>query len=367
MRVGLVVYGSLDTLSGGYLYDRQLVAALERAGDTVEVLSLPWRSYGRHLSDNFDRAWQQRLAAARVDVLLQDELNHPSLFWLNRRLRAKVSQPFVGIVHHLRSSEAWPSWQNWLYARVERRYLATVNGFVCNSEASRAAVERLIGPGRPVVVAPPAGNRWQAVPPEGEIVARAKEPGPLRVLFLGNLIPRKGLHTLLAALERLPEGSVMLDVIGNPGVDPGYARRMQALARKPALGPAVTFRGLQTDARVAGFLARSHVLAVPSSFEGFGIVYLEGMAFGLPAMATTAGGAGEFVRDGENGFLVTPGDVQTLADRLLRLQSDRALLAALGLAARRTYDQQPTWEQTGAKIRTFLEQGVLARQAAVPA
>ena len=53
MRIGLVIYGSLDTLSGGYLYDRKLVEYLRAQGDTVEVISLPWRNYAAHLTDNF--------------------------------------------------------------------------------------------------------------------------------------------------------------------------------------------------------------------------------------------------------------------------------------------------------------------------
>ena len=79
MRIGLVIYGTLETQSGGYLYDRRLVAHLRAAGDEVEILSLPWRNYAAHLGDSFSRAWAERLRAARVDELLEDELNHPSL------------------------------------------------------------------------------------------------------------------------------------------------------------------------------------------------------------------------------------------------------------------------------------------------
>ena len=49
MRIGLIIYGSLDTLTGGYLYDRLLVEHLRRQGDHVDIISLPWRTYGRHL------------------------------------------------------------------------------------------------------------------------------------------------------------------------------------------------------------------------------------------------------------------------------------------------------------------------------
>lgn len=356
MRVGLVVYGSLDTVSGGYLYDRELVAHLRHREDSVEVFSLPWRSYGRHLTDNVSSALFRRLAAARLDVLLQDELNHPSFFWLNRRLSSAVSYPIVTVVHHLRSDEARPSWQNQLYRRVERMYLESVDGFVFNSEATRGSVETLVGASRPAVVARPAGDRWQISLTELEIRARANEPGPLRVVFLGSLIPRKGLHTVLAALARMPAGSLTLEVIGSSAVDPAYSARVRTLAGDLHLNPGMAFRGQLPDEQVAEHLIRSHVLAVPSSHEGFGIVYLEGMSFGLPAIATTAGGAGEIVRHGENGFLVTPGDAVALATCLTRLNADRGLLATMAVSARRTYDRQPTWEETCDKIRTFLEQ-----------
>ncbi len=113
MRLALLIYGSLETISGGYLYDRMLVEYLQRQGDQVEIISLPWRNYARHLCDNLARSLFKQLDQLRVDVLLQDELNHPSLFWVNRRLDGAV--PIVSIVHHLRSSELRPSWQNAFY------------------------------------------------------------------------------------------------------------------------------------------------------------------------------------------------------------------------------------------------------------
>ena len=58
MRVGLVIYGSLETLSGGYLYDRKLVDYLRRQGDEVQIISFPGQDYARHLLHNLDAAWQ---------------------------------------------------------------------------------------------------------------------------------------------------------------------------------------------------------------------------------------------------------------------------------------------------------------------
>lgn len=353
MRIGLVIYGSLDTLSGGYLYDRELVALLRAQGDRVAIFSQSWSHYGRHLTHNLSAAFLQKLATAELDILLQDELNHPSLFWLNRRLRDRCATPIVSIVHHLRSSEPRPSWQNHVYRAVERRYLATVDGFIFNSATTRAAVAALLPTLPPHVVAYPAGNRFatQAARMDAAaIAARAQAPGPLRILFVGNVTPRKGLHTLLTALAMLPAAGWRLTVVGDTAVDPAYARRCRTLGD----GANVVWHGRASDAALAAAFAAHHVLCVPSGYEGFGIVYLEGMAFGLPAVGTTAGAAPELIDDGRTGFLVPPESPAVLAGRLQQLAGDRARLTALGQAARRRYEQHPGWQASLAHVRQFL-------------
>lgn len=363
MRVGLVIYGHLDIVSGGYRYDRRLVDALRRCGDTVTVYARPWRNYLRHLADNLDRSWQTELQKAAVDVLLQDELNHPSLFWLNGRLRATTAYPIISIVHHLRSSEAHGVWTNRLYRAVERRYVATVDGFICNSPITAATVTNLVGTDKPLLVALPGREANPPAMDEAAIRRRALASGPLRLVFLGNLIPRKGLHTLIAALAQLPKGSVRLAVIGDPTVAPRYAARCRRQVERLGLMEVVTFRGLLAEADVAAMLAQAQVLVVPSTYEGFGMAYLEGMGYGLPAVAGRYGGASAVVTDGENGFLITPGDVAALTAALTRLVEDRDLLLRLSLAARERYLRHPTWDETAAQVRAFLDEMVVKRPA----
>jgi glycosyltransferase involved in cell wall biosynthesis len=349
MRLGLVIYGALETVSGGYLYDRRLVEHLRRAGDTVEVLSMPWGPYGRCLAHNLEGHYLDRMAQP-FDILLQDELNHPSLAWLNGRLGRRP--PVISIVHHLRCSEARPAWQNRAYASVERRYLRSVDGFIFNSQTTRAAVEALAGAGRPSVVAHPAGDRLGAPLDAGTVARRARE-GPLRVLFVGNLIPRKGLNVLLEALAGVDE-PWELAVVGSETADPAHAARLRSQAGRLGLNPRVRFAGNLPDDALREEMARAHLLAVPSSYEGFGIVYLEGMAFGLPAVATTAGAAPEIITDGTDGFLVPAGDAAPVSRRLALLARDRERLAAMGTAALARFGRHPTWEQTGAAVRAFL-------------
>jgi len=354
MRLGLVIYGSLEGLSGGYLYDRKLVGHLRRQGDQVEIVSLPWRRYLNHLGDNLSTALLQRLADLEIEILVQDELNHPSLFWLNRRLRKQVTYPIVAIVHHLRLSEPRPAWQNRFYGWIERSYLASLDGFIFNSQTTRQAVEAVIGPGYPAQVAYPAGDRFAPAISAAEIARRAALPGPLRLLFVGNVIPRKGLHTLLLALQRLPPAAWRLAVCGSLQADRSYAASMQRLADRLGLASQVEFLGALGESELAARLVDGHLLALPSFYEGYGIAYLEGMGFGLPAIATTAGSAREIITHGMDGYLIEPGDAQALAQLLYDLWEDRPRLAELSLAAQRRYSRHPTWEQSAAQARAFL-------------
>jgi glycosyltransferase involved in cell wall biosynthesis len=354
MRVGFVIYGSLDTLTGGYLYDRKLVEHLAVHGDDVEVVSLPWRNYARHLSDNASRALARRLDGGRFDVLVQDELNHPSLVLTNRRLAGRSACPIVAMVHVLRVDELSGSRLRPLYAAAERRYLGGVDGAIFCCDATRASAEKLVG--RPLrgTVAHPCADHLDAAAPEAAIRGRASRGGPLRVVSVANVVPRKGLLVLVDALARLPRDRWQLTVVGSLEMDRAYVRRVRRRVARLGLQDSVRLMGAVANLDVAAHLTDSDVLVVPSSFEGLAIAYLEAMRAGLPVIASTAGGAGEVIDDGSEGWLVAPGDVQTLASRLGRLCEDRELLARMGLAARARAQRHPRWDESLGHVRAFL-------------
>ncbi|MDZ5812468.1 glycosyltransferase family 4 protein [Halorubrum sp. AD140] len=344
MRVGFALYGSLDERSGGFRYDRKLVEGLRRAGDDVAVVELPWRTYPRGLLDNASPSLRERLRVD-VDVMLQDELAHPSLFLANRDL----PYPTVSVVHHLRASE--PRRLAPLYRAVERRYLATVDGVVCNSSATRDAVAAVGVDPEAIVVAPPGGDRFDPTIDDATIASRARER-PLRAVFVGNVEPRKGLDTLVEGVARAT-AAVDLTVVGR-AVDEGHVADVRRLVRERGLDDRVRFTGRLPDAELADVLRESHVLTVPSRYEGFGIVYLEGMSFGLPAVASRAGGANETVVDGETGVLVDPDDPAAVARALDGFAADPDRLAEMGRAARRRYERHPSWTKSTARVRRLL-------------
>jgi len=360
MLIGLIIYGSIDTVSGGFLYDRQLVRALQQRGHTVQIISLPWRGYAQLLTHNLNFNLWRRLRQVKVDLWLQDELNHPSLVLLNYGLRRTHPAPIVSIVHHLRQDEAHPPTIRWLYRGVENTYLQGIHGFIFNSRTTRERVSSILKRVPPHIVAYPAADhltdphRTPLLTPE-EVRTRAHEPGPLRVIFLGNLIPRKGLHTLIRALAHIPREEVTLDIVGREDVDQTYTRHVRMLVQQYGLAANVRFWGYLEADDLHRLLRRKHLLVVPSQYEGFGIVYLEGMAFGLPAIAGNRGAAHEIITPGENGDLVAPEDAKTLSQRLIALHRHRELLSRMGIAALARFRRHPTWRESMEQAVQWLE------------
>ncbi len=160
-----------------------------------------------------------------------------------------------------------------------------------------------------------------------------REPQPLRLLFVGSLIPVKGLSVLLTALSRLgwPPGTWRLDVIG----DGSERAACEQQAVESGLGTQIVFHGVQTKAVVADFMQRADLLVLPSLWDNAPCVLIEAMACGLPILATQVGGIPEIV-DEAVGCLVPPDDSAALADALARMLNILPSYDRRDIAARAT-------------------------------
>ncbi len=358
MRIGLLIYGSLDTLTGGYLYDKHLVAQLHAGGDEIVIFSLPWRNYVRHLGDNFSAELWLKLKDAEIDLLIQDELTHPSALWLNRRLQKAANYPIVSLIHLLRFTEWRPAWQNRLYRWLEKAYLRSVDGLIYNSQDSRRHVERLIGGGKPSVVAYPGRDHLPASSSTSSSTFSSPKltRQPLHIISVGNVVRRKGLHILMAALAQLPAsaGQWQLTVIGGLEFEPAYSAGIQAAIRKNGWEERVKLLGALPNEQVAPYLRQADLFVMASQYEGFGIVYLEAMGAKLPVIASTAGAAGEIIRHGQEGWLVEPEQPRQLARWLEWALGDRVQLGKMGEAAYKRFFDFPTWAENAGIIRKFL-------------
>lgn len=361
LRLGHIVYGDLTQHSGNAVYQRWLLRGLSKLGHTVDVIALPERDYGRLLLDNFAPGLRRRLKKAHFDILLQDEKNHPSFFRLNRNLRG---YPIVCLAQGLRLGEAgWSRHEAALYTRVERDYFKTVAGAVVKSRETGQKIDRLMGYSMPGVVAPPGRDHLEVDLRADDVRRRAAETGPLRILFLADVVPLRGLHYLLAGLARVAKPAVRLDVVGDLQEAPSYVREIQATIVREGLTQVVTLWGKLRSSALVERLRRAQVLANPAPMQGVSTAYVEALAFSLPVLASTRGSAMELLSHGRDAFLVDHEDPREIARAVNQWYCDRELLSKMSEHAHERFLRQPTWVEVAERVANFLEE---CRQNHIP-
>ena len=168
-------------------------------------------------------------------------------------------------------------------------------------------------------------------PAEFEPSARRVTSDPF-VLAVGRLVPQKGFDVLLDAAADPRLAKTRFTIAG----DGPQRATLQRQAEELGISDRVSFFGIASRAQLKELFRDSAAFAMPSRGEPFGIVLLEAMAAGVPAVATAAGGIPEFARDGENALLVPPDSASALAVALARILDDRALRERLAANGRET-------------------------------
>jgi starch synthase len=153
---------------------------------------------------------------------------------------------------------------------------------------------------------------------------RSFEEPRLRVLFVGGVGQRKGIKYLLEAVKQLGTAKVELRIAGPVGAARDALRAYEGHFE---------LLGRQDQPDLVKVMHDSHVMVLPSVLEGFGLVIPEAMATGLPVIASTHSAAPEIIRDGVDGFVLEPDDVEGLTRKLNRLAGDRDLCRRLSASA----------------------------------
>jgi D-inositol-3-phosphate glycosyltransferase len=166
------------------------------------------------------------------------------------------------------------------------------------------------------------------------------------VVYVGRLVPRKGVDTLVEALALLPGwlDARLLVVGGEPGGSP-EVERLAALAGALGVAGRVTFTGSRPQWELHRYYSAADAAVSVPHYEPFGMTPLEAMACATPVVGSKVGGIKTSVADGETGYLVPPKDPEALAGRLARLLSDEVLRDRMGRAARRRIEEHYTWER----------------------
>ena len=193
----------------------------------------------------------------------------------------------------------------------------------------------------------------------------------LTVVYVGRLVPRKGVDTLVEAFALLSRGlarglDARLVVVGGEPVtgESPEAERLSTLARKLGIEERVAFAGSRPQKELYLYYGAADVSVTVPHYEPFGMTPLEAMACATPVIGSRVGGIKTSVADGKSGYLVPPKSAEALASRLLRLLSDKDLRNRMGRAARRRVQKHYTWERVAALAATAFSE-VTARTPGV--
>ncbi len=190
-------------------------------------------------------------------------------------------------------------------------------------------------------------------------------PDKPTVVYVGRLVPRKGVDTLVEAFSLLPDSldARLVIVGGEPGMEASpEADRLSALARKLGVAERVSFTGSRPQRELYLYYGAADAAVTVPHYEPFGMTPLEAMACATPVVGSRVGGIKTSIAGGETGYLVPPKAPEVLAGRLLRLLSDGVLRDRMGRAARRRIEDYYTWERVATlAVAAFSE---VAREAA---
>lgn len=224
-----------------------------------------------------------------------------------------------------------------------RQTAARARRIFTHSGYARRTLRQSLGDACPPVEVVPLGV-W---PSWSELPVRPSSTDTLRIVSWGRLVPVKGFVHLLNALRQLRVGTrVRLDVAG-AGPQEGHLRRL-AEALPP--GIEARFHGLLSTGQLQGLCAHADVAVFPTLMESFGLSVAEGLASGVPVIATRAGSVPELLGHGRFGTLVEPADPMGLADAIMRVVADRTATRCRADLARAHIQRNCTWPLYSARL-----------------
>jgi glycosyltransferase involved in cell wall biosynthesis len=346
-RVTFVVPGDLASLTGGYGYDRHIMAGLRERGWAVDVVEL---------GDGFPcpDATVLRQAAAQIaaipdgSTVVADGLAFGALPELAAMHAARLR--WVALVHHpLALESGLHAWQRQQLFESERRALAHASRVIVTSAATgRALADYGVAARRVRVVTPGTAAAPLAC-------GSAAAEGALSLLCVATLVPRKGYALLIEALAGLHDLDWTLHCVGSTTRDVSTAASVRAAIAGHGLGARVHLHGEVDDAALQAFYDRADVFVLPSLHEGYGMALAEALARGLPVVSSTAGAIADTV-PAAAGLLVPPGDGLALRLALARVLEEPALRARLAEGSRAARQQLPTWAQAVERFASVLQE-----------
>jgi glycosyltransferase involved in cell wall biosynthesis len=343
--VDLLVPGDLRTLTGGYIYDRRILAGLADLGWQVRVQAL---------DESFPTPTSGALAAAaRVLAAIPDGRNVVidglALTGMRELLplhRARLR--LVALIHHpLAYETGLDAAQAERLHDEERTALERVEKVIVTSGWTKRALEDF----------GVAADRIAVVEP-GTDAAPLRQPvagAPPELLCVASLTARKGHAVLFDALAHVRDRDWHLTCAGSLSREPALVARLLAQIDRLRLSERVTLLGELLPEALDRYYARADLFVLASYMEGYGMAYAEALARGIPIVATLGGAVAATVPRAAS-RLVAPGDAAALAAALGDLLDQPAVRAELAQAAAAVRKSLPTWPMASARFARALEE-----------
>ena len=355
MRVAFVTVGEASRLTGGYLYHARVFSGLREKGIQVETLVASGAAPA-----------EQEAAAPRLgtrldlrgfDTIVVDALARIVCApWLDGW---RASHPVVAMVHELPSIAAGGG------VALEQEFegpLLRADRLIVVSDHGRSILQSRGVPAERIRVVSPGLDRLLLT--DAATKHPAGDSSRLRALCVAQWIPRKGILHLVRAWSAYERPGAMLELIGETDPDPAYATSVRAaIADTP--DSSIHVIGPVDDAALEDAYAAADLFVLPSWYEGYGIVYAEALAYGLPIIACNVGPVPELVGE-EAALLVQPDDVRALSEAVDQLLGDPTLRSRMSEAAYYRAEGLPRWEDAITGFLRVLRETELLRSGRQP-
>ncbi len=339
-----LIPGDIHLPTGGYAYDRRVLALLAGHGIDARHVALPGTYPAPTAAD-------LRTTAALIadldasHILLIDGLAYGAM---PADLIARIRQPIVALCHHPLCLEAGLTEARQSELRAsETAALGYARAVIVTSPMTAALIRRDFA-----VAASAAHVAEPGTDPAPRALGSA--PGaPLQLLAVGAVVPRKGYDVLVRALDRLRRHDWRLTIAGADDRSPGTAASLRAQIAVAGLDERIKVVGAVDDPTLAALYGEADVFVMPSLFEGYGMVLAEAMARGLAIVCTTGGAAADTAPD-TSALKVPPGSVSALVEALDLVLADAPRRRAMADAAWTAGQRLPRWDDTARAIADVL-------------
>jgi glycosyltransferase involved in cell wall biosynthesis len=349
MRLAFITVGDARRHTGGYLYHARVFAGLRSQGFVIDEISASAAPLEDQLivAASFGATFDPRpYDAVVIDALARGVCGA----WIERW---RVLHPVVVLVHQLPSVAEADRTQIEHEQKLEAPLLGADRLIAVSQHGREILLERGV-PAQRIAVVSPGFDRLPVA--SAQVLHQRLPTEPLQALCVAQWIARKGLTTLLNAWQQLAPANAVLELIGETDADPEYAAQVEALL---AMIPAerVIVRGPVADDALQQAYRSADLFVLPSRFEGYGMVYAEALAHGLPIVACNVGPVPALITS-QAGVFVPPDDPHALAQALDRLLHDPSLRDRLASGARHRAAALPRWADTTRRFAQVITEAI---------